>query len=64
MSSNNEFNKCISFKESRKSFDQESYSNLNIQRQEEIKKQEISNNIIGSSFSMSTDTKIQCNLKK
>ncbi|XP_012220276.2 uncharacterized protein spd-2 isoform X2 [Linepithema humile] len=63
VSSNNKLNKpYISFKMNRKSFDEESYSNLNIQRQEEVKEQEISNNLIGSSFSMSTDTKIQCDV--
>jgi len=49
----------VSFKMNRKSYDEESYNDLNIQSKEVIKENDISNSMISSSLSVNTNVEMQ-----
>lgn len=49
----------VSFKTNRKSYDEESYNDLNIQSKEVIRERDISNSTIRSSLSVKTNAEIQ-----
>ncbi|XP_071554145.1 uncharacterized protein [Temnothorax nylanderi] len=53
----------ISFKMNKKNYNEESYSDLNIQSKEVIRKKDISNSMISSSLSINTNMEIQSDSK-